>query len=60
MIAAYKAMYEFNVNKSSPQFKADFNQIWNDDKTATPKDMSDHKSITVFYHVSVFSLGASF
>jgi hypothetical protein len=38
MIAAYKAMYEFNIDKTSPQFKADFNQIWNDDKTATPKD----------------------
>jgi len=38
MIAAYKAMYEFNVDKSSPQFKVGFNQIWNDSKTFTPKD----------------------
>ena len=38
MIAAYKAMYEFNVDTSSPQFKTGFNQIWNDSKTFTPKD----------------------
>ncbi|WP_255095230.1 DUF1254 domain-containing protein [Synechococcus sp. J7-Johnson] len=38
MIAAYKAMYEFNVDKGSPQFKAGFNQVWNDAKTFTPKD----------------------
>jgi hypothetical protein len=38
MIAAYKAMYEFNVDKSSPQFKVGFNAIWNDSKTFTPKD----------------------
>jgi hypothetical protein len=38
MIAAYKAMYEFNVDKSSPQYKAPFNEIWNDAKTFTPKD----------------------
>lgn len=38
MIAAYKAMYEFNVNRASPQFKVGFNQIWNDAKTFTPKD----------------------
>ncbi len=38
MIAAYKAMYEFNVNRASPQFKGGFNQIWNDAKTFTPKD----------------------
>ena len=38
MIAAYKAMYEFNVDKTSPQFKTGFNQIWNDAKTFTPKD----------------------
>jgi hypothetical protein len=38
MIAAYKAMYEFNIDKSNPQFKAPFNQIWNDSHTATPKD----------------------
>jgi hypothetical protein len=38
MIAAYKAMYEFNVDKASPQFKTGFNQVWNDAKTFTPKD----------------------
>ena len=38
MIAAYKAMYEFNVDKSSPQYKTGFNEIWNDSKTFTPKD----------------------
>jgi hypothetical protein len=38
MIAAYKAMHEFNVDTSSPQYKAGFNQIWNDSKTFTPKD----------------------
>jgi hypothetical protein len=38
MIAAYKAMYEFNVDKASPQFKVGFNQVWNDGKTFTPKD----------------------
>ncbi|MFO1393895.1 MAG: DUF1254 domain-containing protein [Steroidobacteraceae bacterium] len=38
MIAAYKAMYEFNVDTTSPQYKAPFNQIWNDSKTFTPKD----------------------
>ena len=38
MIAAYKAMYEFNVDKSSPQYKVGFNEIWNDTNTFTPKD----------------------
>ena len=38
MIAAYKAMYEFNVDKSSSQYKSRFNEIWNDSKTITPKD----------------------
>ncbi len=38
MIAAYKAMYQFNVDKSSSQYKAGFNQIWNDSKTFTPAD----------------------
>ena len=38
MIAAYKAMYEFNVDTTSPQYKTGFNQIWNDSKTFTPKD----------------------
>ena len=30
MIAAYKAMYQFNIDKSSDQYKTGFNQIWND------------------------------
>jgi hypothetical protein len=38
LIAAYKAMYEFNVDKSSSQYRAPFNEIWNDSKTFTPKD----------------------
>lgn len=38
MVAAYKAMYEFNVDKSSPQYKTPFNAIWNDSQTFTPKD----------------------
>ena len=38
MIAAYKAMYEFNVDTTSPQYKTGFNQIWNDSKTFTPKE----------------------
>lgn len=38
MIAAYKAMYQFNVDKSNPQYKREFNQIWNDAKVFTPKD----------------------
>jgi hypothetical protein len=38
MVAAYKAMYQFNVDKSSGQFKTGFNEIWNDAQTFTPKD----------------------
>jgi hypothetical protein len=38
IIAAYKAMYEFSVDRKNPQFKAPFNQIWNDSHTFTPKD----------------------
>ncbi len=38
MIAAYKAMYEFTIDKTNPQYKAPFNIIWNDSKTFTPKD----------------------
>jgi hypothetical protein len=40
MIAAYKAMYEFSIDKSNSQYKAPFNQIWNDSHTFTPKDMA--------------------
>ncbi len=38
MIAAYKAMYQFSVDKSNSQYKAPFNTIWSDSKTSTPKD----------------------
>ncbi len=38
MIAAYKAMYQFNIDKTNSQFKAPFNQLWNDSKVFTPKD----------------------
>ncbi len=38
LIAAYKAMYEFNIDKASSQYKAGFNEIWNDSKVFTPKD----------------------
>ncbi len=38
MVAAYKALYEFNVDKTSSQYKAAFNEIWNDSKPFTPKD----------------------
>ena len=38
MIANYKALYQFNVDKSSGQYKAPFNQICNDARVFTPKD----------------------
>ena len=38
MIAAYKAMYQFTIDKSSDQYKTGFNQIWNDAHVFTPKD----------------------
>ena len=38
MIAAYKAMHEFAIDKTNSQYKAPFNVIWNDSKTFTPKD----------------------
>lgn len=38
MIAAYKAMYMFNVDKTSSQYKGPFNQIFNETHVATPKD----------------------
>lgn len=40
MIAVYKAMYQFNVDKSHSQYKTAFNQIWNDSRVSTPKDMA--------------------
>jgi len=38
MIAAYKAMYQFNVDKESPQYKGPFNQITSDAHVFTPED----------------------
>ena len=38
MIAAYKAMYQFNIDKSSPQYKGPFNQVLNAAQVFTPKD----------------------
>ncbi len=38
MIAAYKAMYQFSVDKSNSQYKGAFNVLVNDSKTLTPKD----------------------
>ena len=38
MIAAYKAMYEFNVDKASSQYKGPFNQIVNEAHVFTYKD----------------------
>src|SRR5215472_15065012 len=38
MIANYKAMYEFNIDKSSPQYKGPFNTVVSDSNVFTPKD----------------------
>jgi len=38
IIAAYKAMHEFAIDKSNWQYKAPFNTIWRANKTFTPKD----------------------
>jgi hypothetical protein len=38
MIAAYKAMWEFNVDKSNSQYKGPFNQIVSEARTFTPAD----------------------
>ena len=38
MIAAYKAMYELNIDKTSSQYKAPFNQINNEARVFTYKD----------------------
>jgi len=40
MIAAYKAMYEFSIDKSNSQYKGPFNTLLSDSKTFTPKDTS--------------------
>lgn len=38
MIAAYKAMYEFSIDKTNSQYKGPFNTVMSDSKTLTPKD----------------------
>lgn len=38
MIAGYKALYEFNVNKKSSQYKGPFNTIISEGRVFTPKD----------------------
>ncbi|HEX4145227.1 MAG TPA: DUF1254 domain-containing protein [Pirellulales bacterium] len=38
MIAAYKAMYQFNVDRDSPQYKGPFNHVLSSAKLFTPKD----------------------
>jgi hypothetical protein len=38
MIAAYKAMYQFNVDPSSSQYKGPFNRITSEASVATPRD----------------------
>jgi hypothetical protein len=40
MIAAYKAMYEFNVDKANSQYKGPFNTIVNEARVFTYKDTS--------------------
>lgn len=38
MIAAYKAMYQFNIDKTNSQYEGPFNQVLNDSQVFTPKD----------------------
>jgi len=38
MIAAYKAMYQFNVDKTNSQYKGPFNQVLSTAQVFTPKD----------------------
>ncbi len=38
MIAAYKALYQFNVDQASGQYKAGFNQVASEARVATPED----------------------
>src|ERR1035437_10193456 len=38
MITAYKAMYQFNVDKSNSQYKGPFNQVLSTAQVFTPKD----------------------
>ena len=59
MIAAYKAMYQFNIDKSSDQYKTGFNQIWNDsclpDNQVLPGRLYDHLA----YLAQLINLGAA-
>jgi hypothetical protein len=36
MIVAYQAMYQFNVDKTSPPYKVLFNQIWSESHDFSP------------------------
>jgi hypothetical protein len=38
MIAAYKAMYQFNVDKTNSQYRGPFNAVLSDARVFTPKD----------------------
>src|SRR5262249_39050701 len=38
MIGYYKAMYEFALDKKSPEYKGPLNQLYNATKLSTPKD----------------------
>ena len=38
MVMSYGVMYEFSVDRNSGQFKAPFNQLYNESHVATPKD----------------------
>src|ERR1700689_3199625 len=40
MLAAYKAMYEFNVDKMNSQYKGPFNSLVNEARVFTYKDTS--------------------
>lgn len=40
MIAAYKAMYEFNIDGTSSQYKGPFNEVFSEGRVFTPKDTS--------------------
>jgi hypothetical protein len=40
MIVGYKALYDFNVDRNSGQFKSPFNEIANEARVFTPRDTS--------------------
>ena len=40
MIAAYKALYQFNVDKTNSQYKGPFNTVLNEARVFTYKDTS--------------------